>query len=44
MVVWKVPPGGLLKPGMGVQFTEMPDEDRHILEGFMQAELEKGKP
>ena len=44
VVVWKVPPGGLLKPGMGVQFTEMPDEDRHILEGFMQAELEKGKP
>jgi uncharacterized protein (TIGR02266 family) len=40
-VVWKAPLGGSLKPGMGVQFTEMPEEDRLMLDGFIQAGLDK---
>lgn len=36
-VVWYNPPGGMKVPGMGVQFAEMPEEDRHILEGFLEA-------
>ncbi|MDF1535628.1 MAG: TIGR02266 family protein [bacterium] len=40
-VVWNSPPGRGRKPGMGVQFNEMPEEDRHILEGFIQAQLAK---
>jgi uncharacterized protein (TIGR02266 family) len=41
-VVWSNPSSGTGKPGMGVQFTEMPIEDRHILDGFIQAELARG--
>ena len=40
-VVWNNPTSGLHKPGIGLQFTEMPEEDRHILEGFIQAQLDK---
>jgi type IV pilus assembly protein PilZ len=38
-VVWYNPAGGIQNSGMGVQFTEMPEEDRHILEGFIEANL-----
>jgi len=43
-VVWNNSPGGFREPGMGVQLIEMPEEDRHILEGFIQAESAKGIP
>lgn len=39
MVVWSAPAGGKGIPGMGIQFTEMSNEDRILIEGFVEARL-----